>query len=181
MKNNRTAAIIAFITIAFTAAILMSSQDRTSVFTRKSSVTPTPEIHYHAGFRIYKDGKLQDFTKLEFMSIKPCAIEPGEEHEETEADMLHLHDGVGDVVHIHGAGRKWGHLFTYLKLETPQTITAYSGASQVTHPLDTPIQKYQSVIFFIGDEPANKAEIIATPISKQYIQEAEKRSENCGS
>ena len=36
------------------------------------------EVHYHAGFQVYIDNKLQDFAKLKYMSIKPCGIE---EHE----------------------------------------------------------------------------------------------------
>lgn len=114
------------------------------------------------------------------MSIKPCAVHEHEKHEETEADMLHLHDGVGDVVHIHGPERKWKHLFTYLKLDPKKPVTAYNGATPVATPLESPITAYQSMTFFIGDEPTNKDQILAAPISKEYIEKMEKKSENCG-
>jgi hypothetical protein len=182
MKDNRLVTIIAFLTIAFTGAILLSFQDRTSILNKKNPAPTSSqkEIHYHAGFRIYVDGELQNFTKLDYMSIKPCAVDEDEKHEETEEDMLHLHDGVGDVVHIHGPNRKWKHLFAYLKLNPEESVTAYNGAAAVEKPLESPITAYQSMTFFVGDEPGNKDQILAAPISKEYIKKMEKKSENCG-
>src|SRR3989344_4497588 len=48
-----------------------------------SKFFPKKEIHYNAGFKVYVDGKMQDFSGLKYMSIKPCGKEE-EEREENE-------------------------------------------------------------------------------------------------
>ena len=40
------------------------------------------EVHYHAGFQVYIDDELQDFSDVKFMHIEPCSEE--EHEEETE-------------------------------------------------------------------------------------------------
>jgi len=50
-------------------------------------------IHYHTGFLIYIDGILQDFSAQKYIEISAYQIE-----------KAHLHDNVGDVVHVHQPG-----------------------------------------------------------------------------
>ena len=36
------------------------------------------DIHYHAGFRVYKDGQLQDFSGPQYMHLEMCSVDEGE-------------------------------------------------------------------------------------------------------
>ncbi len=76
------------------------------------------ETHLHAGFQVYVDGVKQDFSDYQYMEIQPCGItDYGEKTpEEQQLEKAHLHDGVGDVVHVHRAGATWGGPFPQYRL-----------------------------------------------------------------
>lgn len=74
---------------------------------------PDRPVHYHANFAVFEDGSQVNFTKPEFMHISPCT-DDGPESSDPE-DNVHLHDGVGNVVHVHANGITWKTLFTTLK------------------------------------------------------------------
>lgn len=60
------------------------------------------EVHFHAGFLVYVDGKLQDFSGDIYMSPNVCRKPDVRlSSEEEQMEKAHLHDGVGDVVHVH--------------------------------------------------------------------------------
>src|SRR5688500_3050606 len=89
----------------------------------KSQEKHEEEIHYHAGFMVYIDGKLQDFSEAKFMSIAPCS-EESDSHQakskvEEQLEKAHLHDNIGDVVHVHRKGAFWGDLFKNIGFEFP--------------------------------------------------------------
>jgi len=68
-------------------------------------VTRKPtKIHYHAGFQVYVDGVKQDFSADKYMKVDPCTIAP-KTAADVQLDKGHLHDKVGDVVHIHTTGQ----------------------------------------------------------------------------
>ncbi len=43
------------------------------LFWYQNTKKETDEVHYHAGFIVYKDGKRQDFSALKYMHIQPCS------------------------------------------------------------------------------------------------------------
>lgn len=147
---------------------------------------PSPkvaEIHYHAGFEIYKDGKLMNFTDLTFMDVKPCGPENDEDepHKDFNAEV-HLHDGIGNVVHIHGKEAQWKDLFKKLNIDvTSTTIGAYFEETPQALLSDQPIKPYQRAVFFILSPGEHSEEISEShsrmPVS--YIKEIEKKGENC--
>jgi hypothetical protein len=197
MTSNRIAAVIALLAITIAAGILFSFQRASDRILTKQK----PEVHYHAGFRVYIDGELQDFSDIKYMNVKPCESEDhkdnesappppkeaGSEEETAHEEAVHLHDLVGDVVHIHASGVRWEDLFTYLESQSKESIprepiVAYNGQTLINDPLDSPIKAYQSMTFFVGAGPseAEKEEILSMPLTKEYIIKIEKQGELCG-
>ena len=140
-------------------------------------------IHYHAGFQVYKDGVLVDFSGLKYMHDKPCDLNETpveEEHEDEQEEKAHLHDLIGDVVHVHRSGVVWKELFINLKYPIPENSEFYLSGEKMATGLNTPIKAYDSISIFINSDPL-KEQHIASRVTKEHIIETEKRSENCGS
>src|SRR5215469_2242826 len=80
------------------------------------SLTTPQKTHYHAGFVLFVNNKKIDFSKAQYMSISPCILHSSESDDSSAAsiqlDKAHLHDYVGDVVHVERTGAKWSDLFT---------------------------------------------------------------------
>lgn len=140
------------------------------------------EVHYHAGFLVYNEGKLVDFSDLKYMQVVPCTADGSEIHMDEQIEKAHLHDNIGNVVHVHREGAKWGDLFKNIKYNIPQSqdITAYKNGKPVKDILNTPIEPYDSIIISIGKERISEAKL-KSPVTKKQILEAEKRTETCGS
>jgi hypothetical protein len=141
---------------------------------------PEENIHYHAGFLVYVNGVRQDYSDSVYMNVEPCNA-PGVKH--TENDQLekaHLHDNVGDVVHMHRNGAEWQDLFTNIRVTFPKDlpIAGYINGKNIPDILHTPITAYDSAIFVIGD---SKGVDLSGYVTKSHIQEVEKKSETCGS
>ena len=145
---------------------------------------PAP-IHYHTGFQIYVDNKLQDFSDLKYMHVKPCML-----HEETapltadeiQNEKAHLHDRNGDVVHTHQAGAIWGDLFTNInyQFKPEMPLKAYVNGELYNDDIfKKPIIAYESVVIFAGtnDEIPKK---LAGAVTKTRLLEVEGKSEDCG-
>ena len=59
------------------------------------------KVHYHANFRVFLEKDFVDFSGPGYMEeLESCAVDP---NKETPQDRVHLHDGKGDLVHIHDA------------------------------------------------------------------------------
>jgi hypothetical protein len=142
---------------------------------------PTQAIHYHAGFLVYVDGKLQNFSLPKYMKTEPCLarkVKPTKEEEQKE--KAHLHDDVGDVVHVHRDGAIWGDLFKNIDFIFPasESATGYANGAQVDDVLNYPIKSDDSVIIVFGSDEGVDLE---TYINLDHIKEIESRSETCGS
>lgn len=136
--------------------------------------------HYHAGFRVYIDGALQDYSDYKYMNFVPCS-----EHDEKKSpaeeqiELAHLHDGVRDVVHIHREGAKWHDLFKNIGVVTPNDkgLWGYLNGEQQEDILNQPIEAYDTAIFVFGrDDLSHEKEIV----SMDHIKEVESKSELCG-
>lgn len=138
------------------------------------------EIHYHAGFLVYIDGKLQDFSDTKYMDIEPCKIaSEKKEHGNDQREKAHLHDGIGDVVHVQREGAVWSDLFKNIEYSFPKSkqIQGFINGLPVEDILAHPINAYDSVIIVVGD---SKNIDINHYVSKEHIKEIEKKSETCG-
>lgn len=139
------------------------------------------KVHYHAGFQVYVDGKLQDFSDLKYMFIKPCGKEKSDKKENEQLEKAHLHDQVGDVVHVEAQGAKWGDLFGNInfKIDNNKQLKSYIKGKEVRNILDFPIKPYDSIVIFIGNVE-NKDEKLKKQVTRKRIEEVEKKSETCG-
>lgn len=137
------------------------------------------EVHYHAGFKVFVDGKEADFSDFKYMSVKPCTTE---EYDDNDNDShIHLHDGNGRVVHVHTEGFKWGDLFKSLHytFEPTKQVTGFLNGKETSDILNKPIVAYDSIVIFVGDVSQN-IDVQAMSVTKDDIVKAEKLSESCG-
>lgn len=148
---------------------------------------PEAAVHFHAGFQIYVDDVLQDFSGLEYMETAPCAV--GDEPAEAEEDeTLDLHNGVGDVVHVHHAGMTWNNLLAYLQEHqqfapdnlSEKGVMGYVNGEKVEDIRTYPINAYDSVVIVIGYELGDVKDKLAVAVKEPQIREAEAAKENCG-
>ena len=138
------------------------------------------EIHYHAGFLVYLNGVRQDFSGSQYMHIEPCSEENETHLENEQLEKAHLHDGVGDVVHVHRESAIWGDLFQNIGFTFPDRsiLKAFSGGSELNNFLETPIKPYDSIIIASGD--TNNINL-SQYVTYDRIKEVEAKSESCGS
>lgn len=137
-------------------------------------------VHYHAGFRVYVDGVLQDYSDYKYMNFVPCsAHDEKKTPAEEQMEKAHLHDGVGDVAHVHRDGAKWRDLFTNIQVELPKDkqLKGYIDGVENQDIMDTPIKAYTTAIFVVGSDAAShEGELV----SVDHIKEVESDSELCG-
>lgn len=138
-------------------------------------------VHYHAGFKVYINNELQDFSKVVYMHSSPCVLNEDEKPEEDpQIEKAHLHDYIGDVVHVHREGGVWSDLFKNIKFPLPEgaTVSGYINGSAIENILNYPIKSNDSLILTIGD--SQKVDLNSY-VSLDHIKEVEKKSESCGS
>ncbi len=151
----------------------------TSFFIYKK-YTYTPPVHYHAGFQIYINGKLQDYSSTEFMHLKPCgAHDSTEDQENVQLEKAHLHDNVGDVIHVHRNDVVWNDVFTNLKVQIPTaSVSAYMNGKKIVDIKRHPVKAYDSLVLMIGKEDKT---YLNNAVTLTHIKQSEKKSESCGS
>lgn len=148
------------------------------VYTRNA---PKPEaVHIHAGFTVYMDGVKQDFSDFKYMNIEPCTEHADKKTKENDQiEKAHLHENVGDVVHVHRSGAVWGDLFHNLNVTFPpgKPVVGFIGGEKFDNILTLPIHENDSVIIISG-----KSDGIDTSsyVSVDHIKEVESKSELCG-
>ncbi len=137
-------------------------------------------VHYHAGFRVYVDDQLHDFSLFEYMNYTPCSDHDQKESPEDEQiEKAHLHDNVGDVVHVHRSGATWGDLFKNInyKYDSYERVSGYVDGELVENVFESEIAPYTSLILLIDDSDATRS---AERVEKSYIEQVEAKSELCG-
>ena len=136
--------------------------------------------HYHAGFYVYADGALLDFSGNEHMHTTYCEFDSASNNTFDSSDeKAHLHNNVGDVIHIHKVGVKWIDLFDSIGYHFPsdKSIKGFKDGHEVNNILQTVVEPYESIIIAIGDI---KNVDINRYVSKAHIKEVEAKSEYCG-
>ncbi len=76
---------------------------------------PESPVHYHANFAIFTNGTLTDFAKPDFMHLKPCRDTP--DAHASKLESIHLHDMVGNVVHVHTEDVRWSDFFMTVRTD----------------------------------------------------------------
>lgn len=108
-------------------------------------------VHIHAGFQVYDGEEQLDFSGVEYMYVGQC---DDMKDPERLQDRVHLHDQIGDVVHVHDTGVTWKDLFWSLgEEELIEDIDAMiTDGQEVEVDLDREIQEYERTIFIIGND-----------------------------
>lgn len=141
------------------------------------------DVHFHAGFDLYRDGELVDLAKLEYMLEKPCTLD---EHEEPttladeQIEKAHLHDLVGDVVHVHSEHATWGDLFRNIGITFTEPVTGYTAIGTITDVLNQEIIPSERIVIAEGELADPEAKLAEVP-DEARIRQVEATSENCGS
>lgn len=147
----------------------------------KSKTIPK-KVHYHAGFQVYAGKKLQDFSNQKYMKEVPCTVNGGKENhdEDIQLEKAHLHDKVGNVVHVERAGAKWKDLFVNIGYPFPQdkTLSGFINSKRVDNILDYPIRPYDTVIFILG-KPEKINDLLKKAVTVEEIKNTEKKGESC--
>lgn len=145
------------------------------------------KAHFHAGFQVYADGKLLDFSDEKYMNTTPCALRDHSNKTETPEDLqmdkAHLHDNIGNVAHAHVKGGKWKDLFQNMKFEISSKgiVKGYVNGEPIDNILNYDIKPFDSVIFLVGDKNKGIDAYLLNAVKKDEIVKAEKMSETCGS
>ncbi|MDQ6984906.1 MAG: hypothetical protein Q9M91_05150 [Candidatus Dojkabacteria bacterium] len=136
-------------------------------------------FHLHAGFLVYKDGELVDFSGEDYMQIATCNT-PGYKPT-TIKEKVHLHDNVGIVTHVHSEDVSWSNLFESLEYHiTPSEITAaFVNNQPVENILDLKPSNNDSIIIVIG-ELEDLDSITEQSVPVEFIEEIASRVESCG-
>lgn len=165
--------------IVFVVLIVVSASVLV-VFHKKEAVK---KVHYHAGFVVFKDNKQVDFSDFKYMVVKPCTTDKTEEKEsnaDNQIEKAHLHDLIGDVVHVERENAKWSDLFTNLKYTIDyKNTSAYLNGKNINDFQNLVIQPYDSLVVLIGENDTKN--VLTKAVSVDHIKKTEKRSENCGS
>lgn len=136
-------------------------------------------VHFHAGFQVYIDGKLQNYSNQKYMSLLPC----GKVYSDPSLEQLekaHLHNQVGDVVHVHRNGATWQDLFTNMGISFANPLIGYINGKLVSDPLHQPIHPYDRAIFLVGTH-GNIKEYLKNQVQISHMLQVERGSiENCG-
>ncbi len=139
-----------------------------------------PKVHYHGGFIVFQNNRKIDFSDIKYMYTKPCTVngKEDEEHENPQLEKAHLHNNVGDLVHVEARGATWKDLFTNINFPIDEKITTgYIGEKIIPSFLNLPIQPNDSLVVFIGsNDPVHLKEAV----TKEYITEMAKKSTTCG-
>lgn len=140
--------------------------------------TTQEHVHSHAGFRVYIDGTLQNYADYKYMNFIPCSEhDEKKSKEEEQIEKAHLHDSVGDVVHVHRTGSVWGDLFKNIHVKLDGELTGYINGQQVADIMQAEITPYSTAIFLIGNSDLELGKEI---IEIEHIKQIESKSELCG-
>ncbi len=137
-------------------------------------------VHIHAGFKIFINDVEQDYTDYKYMNFVPCTEhDEKKSRKEEQIEKAHLHDAVGDVVHVHRPQAKWSDLFKNAKIELPEgeSVKAYLDGKEVTDIMNELIVPYSSVTFVVGESKIDHSQ---EKVSLEHIKAVESKSELCG-
>lgn len=139
------------------------------------------KAHFHAGFQVYVDGSLVDFSGTDHMKETPCVIPGAKIKEDEQMEKAHLHNGVGNVVHSHRTRAKWKDLFINSKysFDEQKPMIAYVNGLRVKNILNYPIIPYDSVIILVGQH-GEVSQYLEKAVTKDQVIIVENQGESCG-
>lgn len=171
MKRFRTTTFIAIVFFVLLAILYWYGKD----------LNAAEEVHIHAAFHVYRDNALVDFSGDQYMHIEPCSDEENHEEltkEEEQEERAHLHDGVGDVVHVHRKNARWKDLFQNLEYDLDGSVVGYVNGERIFNILNKKIEADDRALFLLGDTTDIDKKIESVP-TVERIRDVEAQAENC--
>jgi len=139
------------------------------------------KTHYHAGFAVFQNNKRIDFSNDKYMYIEPCAANENNKKDDSQTiqiEKAHLHDNVGDLVHIERTGAIWMDLFININYPIDYSNSiGYINGKQFANFQSQPIKPYDSLVVFIGN---NNPDLLSQAVTKDYMIKMAKKSTSCG-
>lgn len=139
------------------------------------------KVHYHAGFAVFSNDKRMDFSDPKYMFVKPCSVNEKDESgkEDDQLEKAHLHDNIGDVIHIEKDGAVWKDLFTNIRFAIDyQKTIGYINNKKIANYETYSIKPDDTLVVFIGENNIVKDLTLAP--SKEYVSKIAKKSVTCG-
>lgn len=104
------------------------------------SYQPPKDVHYHANFAVYVDGKQEQFSNpLLYEEISECSIST----DKKPGERAHLHENIKDVVHVEDSAVTWGNFFQNINwnvsdkyLDTSDVLLVNTDTKKVTYILN---------------------------------------------
>lgn len=149
------------------------------IFFTKKFLIPQ-KTHYHAGFVVFQNNKQISFSEMKYMFLEPCVLNKKGDNStaDIQIEKAHLHDNVGDLVHIERTGAIWKDLFTNIHYPLDYTkVTAYINGKLAQNFQNQPIHNDDSLVVFIGKEDPK---LLSQGVTKNYIGTMAKKSTTCG-
>jgi hypothetical protein len=138
--------------------------------------TPHEAVHIHAGFKIFLNNQLQDYSDDKYMNYSMC----GEDGSYDDGYRTHLHNGIGDVLHVHIGGTTWRHFLEELGFDFKSNPTvAVLNGENVGDYLDRQIQDLDSIVIVAGDY-TDFDQMTMNAVAKDWIVEVSHMPELCG-
>lgn len=140
----------------------------------------TPGVHYHAGFVVFQNNKKVDLSDNQYMYFSACSVNNKQDASviNGQIEKAHLHENIGDLVHVEAKGAIWKDLFTNIGFTLDETSSVgYINGREEPNFLTRPIRPYESLVVFIGD---NNRELLNQAVTKDYILDMAKNSTLCG-
>lgn len=152
-----------------------------SIFVRAQKLFTPQKTHYHAGFVVFQNDKKLDFSDMKYMSVEPCVLNNKRDNdtpEQIQIEKAHLHDNVGNLVHVERTGPIWKDLFTNIHYPIDFTkTTGYINGKQVNNYQFQSIKPFDSLVVFIGK---SDQKLLAQAVTKGYMIKMAKKSTTCG-
>jgi len=104
------------------------------------SYEPPKDVHYHANFAVYVDGKQEQLSNpLLYEEVSQCS----DSTEKKPGERAHLHENIKDLVHVHDAAVTWGNFFQNINwnigtkyLDTSEALLINTDDKRVTYLLN---------------------------------------------
>ena len=110
--------------------------------TRFITYSPEKGVHYHANFAMYLNGQREEFKDIfYYIGAESCTGES--EHATNPYARAHMHDMVGDVIHVEDEAVTWGQFFQNIGwivdskvIRTPDQIFLADSQNKLTFMLN---------------------------------------------
>ncbi|HLD03245.1 MAG TPA: hypothetical protein VJC17_00565 [Candidatus Dojkabacteria bacterium] len=167
--------------LAFSAIFILITSVIIAIIIYKSvqSITDSEEVHFHAAFLVYENNNLKDFSEFKYMHISRCSEDLEHVAEDPQLEKAHLHDNIGNIVHVHRKNATWGDLFFNIRYDLPQNIMANVNGIPAENILERKIQPYDRILIYYGEITEITQKLTQVPDIEE-MRKAEARSESCG-